>query len=126
MAYRAFDEGLFAPTAFAPAKAAQAAGEQLPFSALELRVIALSKSEGPSSLEPPSRLGAFLETLFAIKRPNPLADPRLEALRRFAILARSVGDRLADAEVNAFLRAGFDRVQAAWLRRNVHAQIFAR
>ncbi|RJF92949.1 hypothetical protein [Sphingomonas cavernae] len=130
MAYRAFDEGLFAPVADAPVADAQLGAadpvqNHLPFSALELSVIALSRGETVASLEPPSRIGAFIAALFAIRRANPLADPRLEALRRFAILARTAGDRLADMEVNAFLRAGFNRAQAAWLRSNARAAFFA-
>lgn len=125
MAYRAFDEGRFAPVAEAPALDAASAELAPLFSELELRVIALSRSEAASSLEPPSRFGTFVSAIFGIKRVNKLADPRLEALRRFTILTRTLGDRLADVEVNAFLQAGFDHMQLAWLRRGASA-IFAR
>lgn len=125
MAYRAFDDVRFAPVADEPTVDAAPAQHAPPFSDLELRVIVLSKSEAASSLEPPSRLSAFIAAIFGIKRANTLADPRLEALRRFTILTRTLGDRLADVEVNAFLQAGFDRMQLAWLRQRASA-VFAR
>lgn len=126
MAYRAFDEWPLAPVADLTAEPIESTEAEVPFSALELRVIALSGREPASSIEAPSKLDSFLAKLFAIRLAKPLADPRLEALRRFAILARTAGDRLADREVNAFIRAGFSRVQARWLRRSAPAALFAR
>lgn len=66
------------PIAAAPAR---------PFSALELRIIALARQEPPASAREPGRMRKLLAALFGLPLPNPLADPELERLRRAAILA---------------------------------------
>jgi uncharacterized peroxidase-related enzyme len=57
-----------------------------------------------------SRMAGVLDTQIAALRENrPLADPKLEALRRFAAsLARNRGV-VTDAELGAFVAAGYDR-----------------
>ncbi|MGH6780744.1 MAG: hypothetical protein ACREB5_01370 [Sphingomonadaceae bacterium] len=126
MAYRAFDEWPQGHAAKPTAAHMGLAGKTAVFSALELRVIALSVNENAASLEPRSRLGGIIAALFGWKRGNPLADPRLEALRRFAVLARVLGDRLADFEHNSFVDAGFSHGQAAWLRRHAASVLSVR
>ncbi len=56
------------------------------FSALEMQVIAIAKRDPPSSLRRPGVLWAVLGTLFGRHNPR-LADARLEALRRMAVLS---------------------------------------
>ncbi len=77
------------------------------FSALEWAVIALAERDPPSSLAVPGRLSLAMGSLFGTT-PNPrLADPRLEGLRRFAVLAWQQGYALPSAEFAAFRAAGF-------------------
>ena len=51
-------------------------------------------------------------TLDAVRAGRPVADPRLEALRAFTV--RMIRDRgfLADADLDAFVAAGFTRANA--------------
>jgi len=87
------------------------------FSALEWSVVALSQRDTLGSLETPGRMAVALGSLFGNRRRNPrLADPRLEALRRFSVLARHLRDRLPDREVVRFISAGFSQAQARLLR----------
>ncbi len=86
------------------------------FSPLEWLVIALAKRDPLSSIGKPGRIASALGTLFGA-RPNPgLADPKLEALRRFVVLARNLRHRLPDREVAQFLTAGFSHAQGRFLR----------
>ena len=87
------------------------------FDPLELKVIRLAEADPIASIGPPSRFAAWFERWFGIERPRPLADSRLEALRRFAVLARVTGGQLPVDEVRRFLAAGFSRFQARALQR---------
>ncbi|WP_156361805.1 hypothetical protein [Sphingomonas sp. Leaf343] len=76
---------------------------------LERQVLHLAAADTRSSLNEPGRIARMLRWVFAVKTANRLADPRLEALRRFAVLARVHGDALPDAEVDRLIGAGFVR-----------------
>lgn len=77
-------------------------------SALEWQVVALAQQDRLSSLEEPGRLSVALGMIFGGQRPNPkLADARLEALRRVAVLAWHRGYALPRHEIRAFHDAGF-------------------
>lgn len=122
MAYRSFGAQ---PVAFPPLSESrgesravmEAREEEAAFAPLELRVIALAEADPVASIGAPSRFARFFERWFGFKRPNPLADERLEALRRFAVLARVTGGRLPAEEVKHFLAAGFSLLQARALQR---------
>lgn len=74
--------------------------------ALEWTVVTVARRDRLSSLERPGRFGALLRAIF--KQPNPmLADRRLEALRRMAVLTWHYGYTVPSAELRAFLQAGF-------------------
>lgn len=74
--------------------------------ALEWTVVTVARRDRLSSLDRPGRIGALLRTIF--KQPNPmLADQRLEALRRIAVLTWHYGYTVPSAELRAFLQAGF-------------------
>lgn len=110
MAYMSF-------TAWKPAEAGLGQGatveDAADFSPLELRVIALGERSDVSHEVPhESRAGRFLERAFGIKPARPLANPRLENLRRFASMARHHPDRLDDQEIEALRAAGFTAGQA--------------
>lgn len=111
MAYLAFAEaGMPAVPAYA-AVPAERIDEPASFSALEWTVVALAERDTLSSLREPGRMAMALGSLFG-DRPNPkLADPRLEALRRLAVLTWHQGYRVAQSAVHAFLEAGFSLQQ---------------
>ncbi len=76
-------------------------------SALDWLVVALAKRDRLSSLREPSRLSVAMGTIFG-SRGNPrLADERLEALRRIAVLSWHFGYTVPGREVERFLAAGF-------------------
>lgn len=103
MAYLAFAE-----TAAGCADLPLDSGRTATLSALEWSVVALARRDSLSSLRQPGRIAMAMGTLFG-ERPNPrLADPRLEALRRIAVLSWHHGYTVDGDEVRAFLDAGFD------------------
>lgn len=80
-------------------------------SALEWSVVAIARNDRLSSLRKPGRMSLAMGALFGSKPVNPLADPRLEALRRMAVLTWHHGAAIAKRELTAFLAAGFDADQ---------------
>ena len=110
MAYRAAE----APSAALPPQNDSTAAR---FGPLEMTIIKLAEADPVASIGPPSRFAAFFERWFGIERPRPFADRRLEALRRFAVLARVTGGQLPVEEIRLFLGAGFTRFQARALQR---------
>lgn len=110
------------------AACAQEAGEQdtrqqdLGLSALEWSVVALAQRDRIASLSTPSRLSIALGTVFGTRRSSPhLADPRLEALRRMAVLSWHRGFAVPASELKAFLRAGFSAGQYETLLASISA-----
>jgi len=106
MAYLAFDD-----TGLAPVEArahAPAADPSRParLSALEWAVVALARRDTLGSLRHPGRLSVALRAVFRQHNPR-LADERLEALRRMAVLSWHHGFTVPSREVAAFLAAGF-------------------
>ena len=80
------------------------------FGALEWSVIALARNDRLSSLREPGRLSVALRAV--IRQNNPcLADERLEALRRMAVLAWHQSFQVAASELRAFFDAGFTHGQ---------------
>lgn len=108
MAYLAFAEaGPSASYAGVPADLPPPAQ----FSPLEWTVVALAERDPLSSLKSPGRMAMALGSLFG-DRPNPkLADPKLEALRKLAVLTWHDGYRVATSAISAFLEAGFSPQQ---------------
>ncbi|HYD13088.1 MAG TPA: hypothetical protein VEC11_09590 [Allosphingosinicella sp.] len=92
------------------------------FDPLELRVIALAEADPVASIGPPTRFRRFFERWFGFKLPHPLANERLEALRRFAVLSRVSDGRLPAEEVKTFLNAGFSLLQARAVQRRAAAR----
>lgn len=73
---------------------------------LEWSVVGVARTDGPGSLRPTGWGATLLRAV--LKRPNPmLADARLEALRRIAVLSWRHGCTVPSHEVSAFLAAGF-------------------
>lgn len=75
-------------------------------SALEWSVVALARKDSLSSLRAPGRLSAAMATLFRQSNPR-LADGKLEALRRIAVLAWHHSFQVPASELRAFFDAGF-------------------
>jgi hypothetical protein len=78
-------------------------------SALEWSVVALAQRDRLSSLRQPSPMSIALGKVFGSRRRDPnLADPKLEALRRMAVLSWHRGYAVPVSELAAFFAAGFD------------------
>jgi len=86
---------------------------------LERDIVWLSRSDPRSSLRPPHFLGRLAGRLFGIRRTNPLADARLEALRRYAVLLRH--ELRTGEEEHRLLESGFTPEQLGDVRRLVAA-----
>jgi len=76
-------------------------------SPLEWSIVAMAEQDNLASLREPGRLAAALESLFGFSRPNKLAHPRLEALRRVAVHAWRRHWNVPASEMKAFVAAGF-------------------
>lgn len=106
MAYIDFAQNLLAPAA--PAAAAPVAREEDRLSALEWSVVALAQKDRMASLSRPGAVSVALGKIFGTRRHGPLlADPRLEALRRMAVITWHRGFAAPTRELRAFLDAGF-------------------
>lgn len=109
MAYVDFaDDTLLAPYAPVPVPAEETAR----LSALEWSVVALARGDSLASLSRPGRVSIALGKVFGTRRqPAHLADPRLEALRRIAVLTWHRGFAVPSSELRAFFQAGFSHAQ---------------
>jgi len=92
------------------------------FSALEWLVIALAERDRLSSMAEPGRIAVALGRLFGGRESPRLANPRLEALRRLAVMTWYHGHHLPASELAAFHAAGFSTGQAETLLANVTAR----
>lgn len=79
-------------------------------SALEWSVVALARNDSLSSLRAPGRLSSAMAVLFR-QSNRRLADTRLEALRRMAVLAWHHSFQVPTSELRAFFAAGFSTAQ---------------
>ena len=80
------------------------------FSPLEWSVIRLARSGRLWTIRPPGRARRFLNWVMGRGTPQ-LANPRLEALRRIAVLSWNFGFTVPSGDVAAFLSAGFSPAQ---------------
>jgi hypothetical protein len=100
MAYMEFSE------ASVGANAPRASHDAVPaFSALEWLVVALAERDGLVSIGRAGRFATLISRLFERAKPG-LASPRLEALRRFAVLAWQFDSPPVD-EIEAFHALGY-------------------
>lgn len=91
-------------------------------SPLELRTLQLSHADGRASLRAPRRIERLGAMLFGSRRMSGLANPRLEALRRFAILYRLEGAAIDVAETARAEAAGFSAAALERVRRIVDSR----
>jgi hypothetical protein len=122
MAYCSFDNSCIAP---APATPMLPSGPAISprhdpidapaavarLSALEWSVVALARRDRFSSLRRPGRLAVAMRTLFGGGSDLPLADARLEALRRMAVWSWHHGYTVPTSELRDFLATGFTLAQ---------------
>ena len=73
----------------------------------EYQVIELARRDGIRSIRPRSWPTRIAERLFGIRPANPLADPRLEAIRRFAVAVKHGHGSMIEAEYRQFQAAGY-------------------
>jgi hypothetical protein len=85
---------------------------------LDLSVIHLSRKERLQTVLPATTFGRWLGILFGIASSRPLADQRLEALRRYCVLARNRHPRVEEAWL-LLIQSGFAGSQ----RRRIDALI---
>lgn len=76
-------------------------------SPLEWSVVAIARRDPMASLRRPGRLSVALGGVFGTRHNPRLADPRLEALRRMAVLGWHHGYAVPQPEVRAFVAAGY-------------------
>lgn len=89
-------------------------------SGLEWSVVAIARGDGRASLRRPGRLATAMGAVFGRHNPR-LADDRLEALRRLAVLAWLDGDAIALREQARFVAAGFTPGQYDLLIASIRA-----
>ena len=94
-------------TAAEPSIVGSATTPPVRLSPLEWSIVAMAERDGLASIREVSRYTRALRTFFGLKQPNPLANERLEALRRVAIFAWHHGWNVPKSELAAFLKAGF-------------------
>lgn len=80
------------------------------FSALEWSVIALGRMDGVQSLNRPGIVSHAMSAIFGIRPSSSLADERLEALRRTAVVAWHE-PVVSASEKAAFIAADFTTAQ---------------
>lgn len=110
MAYLAFQDLGGSPASRALSGSATPAAGHGVLSALEWTVVALARHDGLASLRPAGWLARLLAPLGERRKPR-LADDRLEALRRLAVLTWADGAAVPPHEIAAFFAAGFDERQ---------------
>jgi alkylhydroperoxidase family enzyme len=115
MGYLNFAELEGAPAVVASERSTASSG----FTGLEWSVIALAERERLASLRQPGRIAAALGTLFGTWQNARLADGRLEALRRMAVLAWHKSYAVPVSELRAFFAAGFSHEQYETLLRSI-------
>ncbi len=89
------------------------------FSALEWSVVALARRDSLGSLRAPGRIARAMAVVFGGTSENPIADPRLEALRRMAVQAWHRGFAVAESEMARFFAAGFSANQLELLLTSI-------
>lgn len=73
---------------------------------LERQAVLISRTDDARSISPRGRIDRVTAVLFGSRPASRLADDRLEAYRRYAVLYRLRGPRLAASETARALQAG--------------------
>ncbi|HEU0310044.1 MAG TPA: hypothetical protein VFR36_02325 [Sphingomicrobium sp.] len=97
--------------------------EKSDFNPLEWSVIRLARLDSISTLRPAGRIRRFWQWLMGRSGSPMLANERLEALRRIAVLSWHYGFSVPGDDVAAFLSAGFSPDQYELMVRSVRAAL---
>jgi hypothetical protein len=103
------------------AVSAQPAAEVADFSSFEWSIIRFARGDRLSTLREPGPLRRFANWLIGLAGNRRLANERLEALRRIAVLSWRFGFSVPGEEVANFLSAGFTPGQYELLVTSVRA-----
>lgn len=106
----------FAPTIVPPVAAPE-------FSDLEWSVVRLARRDRMWTLRPYGRVRRFFRWLTGLGINPKLADPRLEALRRIAVLSWHFGFTVPGEDVADFIAAGFRHDQYELLVSSISAAV---
>jgi hypothetical protein len=98
-------------------------GARSEFSPLEWSVIRLARGDDLSSLREPGRFGHFVNWLMGRGGSPELANERLEALRKMAVLSWHFAFTVPSEDVADFLSAGFTPDQYELLVMSISAAI---
>lgn len=93
------------------------------FSALEWSIIRLARVDGLSTLRAPGRIRRFWNALMGRTGGAELANERLEALRRMAVLSWHFGFTVPGDDVVHFLSHGFSPDQYELMVRSIRAAV---
>lgn len=88
---------------------------------LHWKVVEMAREDGRWSLDPDGFLTRIVGGLFPIKLARPLANDRLEALRRFAVRAW-YWDLIRTKDLCALIDAGFSNEHARQILAHVASQ----
>jgi hypothetical protein len=102
-----------------PARVAQVAAAPATLTALEWSIVALAEKDGISSLREPGRFLSALGSLFGVRRPNRLANERLESLRRLAVHAWLYRWNVPESELREFIAAGYSLDQYQLIQTSI-------
>jgi hypothetical protein len=97
--------------------------DQPAFSPLEWSVIGYARQDSLATLREPGRLGRFWKWLIGRQGSPKLANERLEALRRIAVLSWHFGFTVPGRDVTDFLSAGFTPDQYELMVSSIRAAI---
>ena len=93
------------------------------FTPLEWSVVRLARLDDLSSLREPGPVRRFYSWLIGRHESRELANPRLEALRRMAVLSWHFGFSVPGEDVSAFLEADYSIEQYELLVTSVRAVV---
>ena len=93
------------PFLFAPAEPIRETVRE--FTPREWTVIRLARQDRLSSLREEGEFKNFLRLVFGFARKTGLSDPKLEALRRIAVLSWHYSYNVNASEIGDFLAAGY-------------------
>jgi len=93
------------------------------FSDLEWSVVRLARRDGLWTLRPYGRIRRFFRWLTGLGINPKLADPRLEAIRRMAVLSWNFGFTVPGRDVVDFVAAGFSKDQYELMVSSIRAAL---
>ena len=93
------------------------------FNPLEWSVIRLARADSISTLRPAGRISRFFSWVMGRSGGPELANEKLEALRRMAVLSWHYGFTVPGDDVASFISAGFSPDQYELMVRSIRAAI---